>query len=103
MEELSHKKRNSKKEIELAFRHFDKVCLTKIHHSLFFQTNYFLFLKDNSGSITVDEILTVMKKFHGSFNKQQLESFLKRIDLDGNGKIGIDGKTKVLIFLIFIK
>jgi len=50
------------------------------------------FLKDKSGSITVDEIFTVMKKFHGSFNKQQLETFLKRVDLDGNGKIGIDGE-----------
>ena len=50
-----------------------------------------MFDKDNNGSITVDEVFEVMKKFRGNLTKKEVVELVKMVGKDGNGTINIAG------------
>jgi Ca2+-binding EF-hand superfamily protein len=53
------------------------------------------FDKDNNGSISIDELNEVMKKFRGNLSKSDVEELVKKVDKDGNGSINIAGKIEI--------
>ena len=52
-----------------------------------FQEAFNLFDKDGDGTITIDELATVMKSLGQKPTLQELEDMIKEVDNDGNGEI----------------
>ncbi|KAJ9682353.1 hypothetical protein PVL29_018299 [Vitis rotundifolia] len=52
-----------------------------------FQEAFCLFDKDGDGCITLDELATVIKSLEHSTTKEELQTMMDEIDVDGNGTI----------------
>ena len=48
--------------------------------------------EDNSGYITEDEILRILKRFHPEVHQDEAKRIIKSADKNGDGKISFDGK-----------
>jgi calcium-binding protein CML len=47
--------------------------------------------KDNSGSLSSDEILSAYRKLKGAdFSENEVKEMIKKADVDGNGEISYD-------------
>lgn len=64
-------KKHTRADVEDAFRQFDQ---------------------DGNGSVSVDELYEIMKRFRGSITHEQIQKMVASVDKDNNGKINIDGK-----------
>ena len=60
-----------------------------------------MFDKDNNGSITVDEVFEVMKKFRGNLTKKEVVELVKMVGKDGNGTINIAGTLYPITYFNF--
>lgn len=54
------------------------------------------FDKDNSGTISCDELKQVLSKMGRHYTKQQIAMMIEKVDHDGNGTISIDEFTSLL-------
>ena len=52
-----------------------------------------VFDKDNSGTISADEIRMVLSKCGEKLEEEEVEEMLKQIDIDGDGLISYEGIT----------
>ncbi|CBI34166.3 hypothetical protein VitviT2T_021291 [Vitis vinifera] len=52
-----------------------------------FQEAFCLFDMDGDGCITLDELATVMKSLEHSTTKEELQTMMDEVDVDGNGTI----------------
>lgn len=55
-----------------------------------------VFDKDNSGTISADEIRAVLKKCGEDLDDKELDEMLRRVDVDGDGKISIEEFAAVM-------
>ena len=56
--------------------------------------------KDNNGTLSVQEVYNVMKKFRGNISLSEVKELVKKVDKDGNGTINIAGNYALTLFLI---
>lgn len=55
-----------------------------------------VFDKDKSGTITADEIRAVLRKCGEEVDEAEVEDILRRVDVDGDGKISIEEFAAVM-------
>lgn len=48
--------------------------------------------RDNSGSISADELFSVMKEFRGNVTLAECKALIKKVDKDNSGTVNIAGR-----------